>query len=222
MLETSLTLYSNNALKSDSTRKTVICGGSPRGGTSMVAGTIHGMGIPMGGDDLPQNIEDQVFNPDSYRVQHGKFDRTIFLNQVREHIKVRNGNNDMWGWKYPLVFQYLEEVISDLHNPHLVLVLRDPIPGTMRESKGISDNDPQHDEIILKKVEVRFKMMQNNFELAQKLQIPTLLVSYERAIQRKEKFLSELSSFLQQDLPEDLTALLDFMEPGTYKSPIAK
>lgn len=188
----------------------------------MVAGTIHGLGIPMGGDDLPQNIEDQMFNPDSYRVEHGKFDRKVFLKQVEDQIKIRNNSKNLWGWKYPLVYQYLEDVISDLYNPYLVIVLRDPVPGTMREAKGLKDTDPDRDEIIQKKVEVRFKMMQLNFEMMQRLQIPTLLVSYERAIERKEVFLSELSSFLQQDLPDDLTPLLDFMQPGTYKTPISR
>ena len=66
MNETSIPLFPEKHVGiTAQTARTVACLGSPRGGTSMVAGAMVGLGVPTG-SDLPVNIEDPDFNPDQH------------------------------------------------------------------------------------------------------------------------------------------------------------
>jgi len=218
---TTINLFTDNIPTSFAERRTVVCCGVPRGGTSMVAGAIHGLGVPMGDETLPNNIEDPVFNPDYERTKSVKFDNSRFLERAQKKIVARNAQHNVWGWKYPRAHLYLNDLISDLINPCLVVVFRDPVPTAMRlpvmTSKAISEKNIE----LLNRIEVLIRMTQKNIEMIEYLKIPTLMVSYELAILHKERFLSELATFLHQPLPEDLGQLTQFMEPGTYKEPLA-
>ena len=219
MSETCIELYLNEKSSDFVSERTIICGGIPRGGTSMVAGAIHGLGVPMVDKDLPVNVEDPVFNPD-YEIKKNKtFDKTHFLSQVKDRIQQRNEEYPIWGWKYPRVSRYLDDVISDIRNPCLVVVFRDPVPTAIRFAKRKNQEQASRDKEIENVIRSRAIMMDENFKMISRLRIPTLMVSYEKAIGASEIFLKELANFIDMPLPEDLSELTAFVQPGNYKKP---
>jgi len=186
--------------------KTVICFGTPRGGTSMVAGAIYGLGVDMG-DDLPVNLEDNRFNMDKTDLPRGKF-----VKSMQEIIRENTASKGTWGWKYPYAARYLEELLPQIKNPHLVLVFRDPVPGAMR---NVSRGKMSAERAMAQRLRAEMK----NLRIAEDCGAPSLMVSYERASQKPEEFLSEMAAFLNVDIPPNKDKIVEFMTPGSYKDP---
>lgn len=184
----SIQLYDSKRPDHDSPR-TVVCLGTPRGGTSMVAGAIAGMGVFMG-DNLLSNVEDPLFNPDIDK----SLPMDAFKARLPEVIAARNNAHTLWGWKYPRAARYLEEIIPLLRNPHLVLVHRDPVPATLRAR-------PRHDRATFHELRRRLRMELENLNLSQSAGCPALMVSYERASRNPEGFIGQLADFLQVGPP---------------------
>jgi len=176
---------------------TVIIIGTPRGGTSAVAGVVHRLGIPMG-ENLPNNYEDQDFIPAN---------RSNF----RSVIAARNEQHTTWGFKFPNAGSYLADFAEDFTNPVLIIVERDAaasLKRIMRRQKA-----PAMDVMagILKR-----KL--DNARLAESLQWPLLYVSYEKLVQYKSSAITELADFLNQNVtPEQVASIEPFLQPGSYK-----
>lgn len=221
MPDTTLSLFTDRTPDDFSKRRTVVCCGVPRGGTSMVAGAIHALGIPMGDETLPNNIEDPVFNPDYVRAQSDQFSNAAFLDRVKATIAKRNSVHNVWGWKYPRANLYLPDLIGELTNPCLVVVFRDPVPIAMRSIKGVHEKSPERNKKPIQNMRTRLRMYQANIDMVAELQVPTLMVSYDLATKHKENFLNELAVFIRQPVPDNLEPLIQFIEPGSYKTPLA-
>jgi hypothetical protein len=178
-------------------RFTVIIIGTPRGGTSAVAGVVHRLGIPMG-ENLPNNYEDPDFKPEN----RGNF---------REVITARNEQHAVWGFKFPNAGSYLEGFAGDFINPVLVIVERDAAASLKRIMRR--QTAPAIDVMtgILKR-----KL--DNARLAKSLEWPLLYVSYEKLVQYKSSAIAELAAFLNQDLSAEQSASIEpFLQPGSYK-----
>jgi hypothetical protein len=190
---TSIGLFPGDA---GSDTKTVIVFGVARGGTSMVAGAVRGLGFYMG-HALENNNEDLDF---SYKS----------LDYMRQVIVRRDVQYRKWGWKFPAAANYLDELLPNVRNPHLCIVTRDlaaTSAGHVRWHKreasfAISD-------ILLQ--------TQKNFLLAVRWRVPALLVSYEKATQRPGRFINELSQFLGEPVEVDREKLIAYLGPGKYK-----
>jgi len=204
----SVPLFAASSDRHANRQKTVVCFGTPRGGTSMIAGALLGSGVFMG-DNLLQNIEDTRFNVEDNRNRP----RPEFIAGMRETIRQRDAAHPMWGWKYPEAARYLGELAGDLRNPHFIIVFRDPVPGTMRSHR------PGEDETTVRSMEARLKVELANLTLAVKLQLPTLLVSYERAALAPMQFIREVVDFLNLPMPSHAERIVEFMTPGSYKMP---
>lgn len=179
-----------------SSTKTVVVFGVARGGTSMVAGAIRGLGFYMG-HALENNNEDLEF---SYKS----------LDHMKQVIRRRDVQYRKWGWKFPAAANYLDDLLPHVRNPHLIMVNRDlaatsagHVRWHQRETSfAISD-------ILLQ--------MQKNFLLALRWRVPTLLVSYEKATQRPGRFIDELSQFLGEPVEVERERLVAYLGPGKYK-----
>jgi len=196
-MTTSTTLYNDTARQD---QETVIVFGNPRGGTSMVAGCLTGLGMHMG-NNLPQNYEDPEF------VAKPK-------QQMLSTIERKNKHHDVWGWKFPEAGRYLDELLSEVRNPRFVVVFRDLIAISNRQNQA---NNVDFERALA----ANSLLMQQNMLLVMRARVPTMLVSYEKAIGDNEGFLSELCDFSGLELPEDLSELINFMTPGEYKSTFA-
>jgi len=196
-MKTTSTLY-NDVGRQD--RETLIVFGSARGGTSMVAGCLAGMGVHMG-NNIPQNYEDPEFVAQP-------------IEAMKETIERKNTHHKKWGWKYPEAGKYLNELKDSVTNPRFIVVFRDLV--------AISNKQKNTNNVIYESALMANSLLiQQNIMLILSWQVPTLLVSYEKALSSNKDFLLELSKFSGSQLPEDTTELLEFMEPGKYKSTFA-
>ena len=186
--------------------KTVVCMGVPRGGTSMVAGAIAGLGLYMG-DNLDVNIEDPDFNPDVNKNQS----YVEFLKHLPEVIAQRNATHQAWGWKYPHANRYLKNIFPLLRNPHLVIVFRDPVASAIWSR-------PQDSDAAISETKRQLDWQAENLKTAVQLKVPTLMVSYERASVKPAEFLEKLCGFIGFSYPENHQKIIDFMAPGKYKN----
>ncbi len=179
-------------------RRTYVCFGVSRGGTSAVAGVMKRLGVYIG-EDLPNNYED----PDFVGKPPPK---------MKETIAARNAAFPVWGWKFPSAANYLENLMGDLVNPHLIIVHRDLV-ATMKAHLRWHKRTQQFSvhEILLQQ--------QRNWFLAERWQVPTALVSYEKAILTPKMFVNEMATFLGMPRPnkEAMAEMIAFLEPGSYK-----
>ncbi len=96
--------------------------GVPRGGTSMIAGLLRLIGIPMGERIDVASNEDLDF-PEARASGPA----------LSELIRRRNEQFEVWGWKDPLSYTYFEQVLTYLRNPHIIAIFRDPVAVALRE-----------------------------------------------------------------------------------------
>lgn len=200
---TSLPVFAGDAPPSGP--RTVVCVGTARGGTSMVAGAILGLGVPMG-EGLAGNLEDPEFNLDRHDGSTAEF-----LDDARKVILARNAAHSIWGWKFPHAVRYLDRLIDDLRAPYLVCVFRDPIPLALRSRKT--------DDLAANFVTDRLRMQVRNSEMIEHLGVPCLMVSYEKASAHPLVFVEELADFLNLPIPSNVDEIVAFMAPGSYKDP---
>ena len=179
--------------------RTYICFGVARGGTSAVAGTLQRLGVFMG-DDLPNNYEDRRFGPGQSAAQ------------MRATITDRNTAHRVWGWKFPAAANYLEALHNSLRNPYLIVVFRDAA-ATMKAHVRWHNRDIQHaaHEVLMQQ--------QKNWYLLERWRVPTLLISYEKALLAPRLFATELAQLTGQPTPKDqaLAEIENFLAPGSYK-----
>jgi hypothetical protein len=205
-MTSNLPCYSLN-LASDTnqaSKRTYVIYGMPRGGTTMVAGVARLCGLNIG-DNLPVNCEDPELNIDLLRQQGASKPVEHIVSAIRR----RNSSLDVWGWKFPAAAQYLNEIKPELRNPHLVLVFRDALATATRHVHKPEDIGPQirrvNDVII------------RNWQLAKGWNVPTLLVSYERAMLNPEAFVEQLSEFINNGAAPDIEKIKDYMRAGEYQ-----
>ena len=179
----------------DQKQYTIVILGVPRGGTTMVAGVAQRCGLPIG-ENLLENLEDPDFHNQP-------------VPDMRLTIEKRNAAFDVWGWKYPRAADYLVALLPQLRNPRLVVVFRDVVANMARILKP--------DESEMKALRTVFNMQRKNIELIEAAQLPTLLVSYEKAIHNPLNFAGDLASFMRLPPPSDDDELRNFTKPGFYK-----
>lgn len=187
------------------TEKTVIIAGIPRGGTTMVAAAVEALGVYLGPEEDLRNFhfEDQIMN-------------RPYLNEQHDCIKQRDAEHSVWGWKDPGAIHPLVELAHAVRNPRVIIVFRDmlaSIQGEMRfdEVHGIS-------RPFNNLIDSTMNAYDKNWSFIKRTKLPTLLVSYERAVRERNAFLDEVISFLQIDpTPEQRTKALDRISPdGGY------
>ena len=207
------------AIKSDQQliSKTVIVTGCGRGGTSVIAGAIHALGIPMVNDpETSVNFEDSAFIDARFDLETTPGSGAPYIEtcrRIRSVIKLRNKQEISWGWKDPYAYHYLRGIIDSCRNPHIIYVIRNPFDTaqsmkkaahTVGESLSIEEAYG-HSLITLKWI----------WESIQHCGAPTLLVSFDQALNNKVDLISDLITFLEIDPDKDsIGKCLKFISPG--------
>lgn len=183
-------------------RKTVLVLGAPRGGTSMVAGTLSKLGAFMGD---PQGIE-----PFYENAELGACSKARDLKAARTVIARFNREHPLWGIKVlPKSWRFwLRKGL--FHEPVYLVVLRDPLAvakrrlvskdkaliAAMERGRGTATADMMSDGSVLREL---FRALLLNFRLLAFLWFnkrPALLVSYEKAVTRPMDFVKGVSEFI--------------------------
>lgn len=177
-----------------SSPKTVVIMGAPRGGTSMVAGTVRELGINLG-KRLGENHEDPRF-------------LTRERDKLLKVIGERNEQNDDWGWKMPHSIDYIDEIEGELRNPHFILVWRNVL-ATAISQVNRSDTD------LHNALQFSMERQHTMVEKAAKLNGPILFVDYDRAISHKQDFVDTVSSYLNVELTDEIRRnCMRFIDPS--------
>jgi len=183
-------------------KKTVVIFGSPRGGTTLIAGLTKILGIDIG-SDLPRNLEDPNFAKRS-------------VVEIKNSIKARNQANSVWGWKFPNAINYLDDIRQELINPHYVCVFRDPI--AIATKWAIANKRPPHTAAW-----EALSLMQKNMYFCASSGDPYCFISYERSVEDPLQTTVFLSTFLEIKEKIDETLVSQFAKrsstaQGGYKN----
>lgn len=181
-------------------QRTFVVLGAARGGTSMLAGVVHHLGVPMG-RNLSAVYEDvEVCNP----MEAG--DRAA----VQAIVLARNQAHDLWGFKRPAALGYLHKYQSELRNPELLVVFRDPFAIAQRNHLSI-------DREILPGLRDASLLNAQLIELVASTRLRTLLVSYEKALLDPPTLVGSVAAFIGVKESELLRRAERSIRPGNGK-----
>lgn len=169
-------------------RGTVLVLGTPRGGTSVVAGICHMLGVPMGIDIDESNMEDREFR----RILAGGDVRT----GAREYFTRARHRRSLVGVKSPVVIDRLGEFYSAVTEPVLVVVSRDVYATAQREECSGQEFFASLREVIRRKFAV--------LDFVEETDAPLLVVSYERLLQDPDRAVGSLALFITGSHDQDL------------------
>lgn len=144
--------------------KTVLTLGLARSGTSMLAAVIDALGCPMG------DASDGHFERDQFKWDFNKLDH---WQQTKEEITRLNNEHKTWGAKIRLDYVWLNRMIDQVRNPHIIIIFRDLAAILQRH---ISTKDKPVDEVM------GWMIMQTGilWKFVGELRVPLMVVSCEK------------------------------------------
>ena len=182
-------------------KKTYIVLGNYRGGTSLVSGLLMLLGIYMGDiDRMDGNLEDKDFQQKSDE-------------EIREVIKKRNNQYDIWGWKEPGLYPRIRGFFDVLRNPHFIIVFRDPV------ATALSRAERNYINTLESSLMTRTNSLNKSLiDFYISKEYPAICLSFERLLRKKIKDIKQLVNFLDVNLDEKtLMTILDFIRiPDGY------
>jgi hypothetical protein len=186
--------------------RTIVVTGSSRGGTSMAALVLRGLGISMG-ENLAENHEDLDF----YSLLHAQ---DLSLGSWKPVVAGRNEAQATWGFKSPLLLENnaLQRVVPLLRNPVLVVVFRNPL--------ATAESQFQRDRLRMLDALLRWERLFGNFrDFCAGVDCPFLAVNYEACIVQPVEFVKALGKIfnLPVNAPEDLARSLISGTEGGYR-----
>ncbi len=167
---------------------TVIVLGTPRGGTSVVAGICHMLGVDMGISIDSSNIEDVDFQA---LITKG-YDKKV----AKKYFRRLRSKNKIAGIKNPLMIYHIKDIYPLIDQPIFVVVSRDEVATAQRE-------DVEGYEFHVALEEVR-RMKSAILDFVNSVVEPVILISYERLLQNSRSAILSISSFLGCEAPNDL------------------
>lgn len=179
--------------------RTIAVLGPARGGTSMIAGALHHLGVRMGNRIAPTTFEDHRL---SSALESGQIDL------VRRIVARRNRQSEVWGWKRPSAFRYLDVVAREFRNPYYVVVFRDSLAVATR--RHLTAGRP-----VAKELKNVMRVQGILVDFCAKTTAPTLLVSYEKFILRPEEAATTLARFVGVDVTDEAVGFIQ-PEPPHY------
>ena len=195
-----ITIFPPRAGKS---ARTICVLGVPRGGTSMVAGILRHLGVPMGLNIENATNEDRAFL--NHRGERRLFwdpnrssDRDQYISSILTLIEQRNTAFPTWGWKDPIALYYIREILPALRNICFIVVTRDP--GAVAQRERLSEAVASRRK-ILDYMRICVTDYNRIMELILERSCPTLLVSYERTLRAPVKAGLKIAQFAGWEVP---------------------
>lgn len=171
---------------------TAVVLGLPFGGTSMVAGTVEALGIPLATSaDYEFCYEDsEINNPP--------------LEQVRSTIAAWNKRHPVWGFKDPHAKRHDAVAFhASLRNPHYIIVCKDLASMTAR----LVQNPIRADDGGTPMDRLRYEVWEHMDFLEWLLSIPPapkLLVSYHAALRNPGSLCLKMAAFFHLEYTEPM------------------
>ncbi|MDP5209206.1 hypothetical protein [Microbulbifer sp. 2205BS26-8] len=159
--------------------RTIVVVGVARGGTSIVAGTLHALGLPMGDKCYAPVYEDLRLS----LAFEGRSEEQ-FSNVVAEY----NVSHASWGWKRPSMLSDLEEIESELRNPHFIFVFRDLFSVANRNSISMKLDIKRGLRNVLDDYILLIDFLQST-------KCPAMAISSDKVVRFKKEFVKQLVRF---------------------------
>lgn len=180
-------------------KNTIIVSGIARGGTSMLAQLLAAAGLFMG-DERGGIVFEDVDIGDALRCRNRAALRSIIVSRNREYPS--------WGFKYPHIHEFLDPAdLSIFRNPKLILVFRDPVAVAQRNILSMRSD-------LSTELGFAVAALGGLTSLALKSEIPTLLISYEKFLMRRDESIAKVLEFCGIDSASlSLSALQEAIAP---------
>ena len=180
--------------------RTFIVTGLHRSGTSLVAAILRQVGIFMGAD-----LNDNVHEDEALAKILLARDKSALKRTIRQ----RDADYGTWGFKFPMLSDVLGHLdIALFSNPHVIVPVRDAVAVAVRRS--LSDY-----EDAMPALRSTIAAMAQMMAFIDRLQCPTLLLSYEKSLVFPGDFIAAITRFC--DLPQTGTLreqLVRLIEPN--------
>jgi hypothetical protein len=175
--------------------KTVVILDMAHCGTTMLAGIVHRLGIPMMGEN---SLVDRVEDLD---VRDALSSEATFRALCRE----RNGRS--WGFKHPGAWRFAEWLRDYLEYPYYLAIYKDPVSVTWRASRQING------QCLL----YTMRRMNDSISGIQASGLPVFWLSYHEAVTEPVLFVRRVAAILGLDADADtVAAAAAFIQPGGY------
>ena len=178
--------------------KTFLVIGSPRGGTSMLCGCLHHLGIFTGDESKPSVFEDRRLSK--------AFERKADLSGV---ISDYNRRYPVWAFKKPSLNRRIFKYLKLFRRPAIIFITRDPVAVASRRMHQQQSGDfNSHLRHVL-------KVYSELSSRVARSRMPVFYCSYEKALQDPEAFVQSLCEFTGfTDLSEEqMAAAAEFIRP---------
>lgn len=185
------------------TEKTFVVLGAPRGGTSLLAGSLHSAGVFMGPvHRLGGQYEDPDFKIPIRVAKRGNEAERLLLPRIVE----RNAQHPSWGWKVPNSIYYIRQVQHLLINPTYLFIYRDPV--------AIARSSARHD---------RRNWLLHRRRLLRVARGHTKLVrEFERSLPRRTRKVSLQLEEVMTDIPGFVDLLREEVASATFDGDAVK
>ena len=163
-------------------KKSIVICGITRGGTSFAASVFGQLGIP-----FSRKSERDI----GRRYEHRGL-RDAFQNRDADALKKLatsfSEEYPVWAWKLPAIQRRLEFAAENVPNPHFVIIFKEPLSVAARKTdrKGKETLDSLRQVLTV---------YQHLAEMADGMEYPLLLISYDRAMAKLPAFLAEVAQF---------------------------
>ncbi len=180
--------------------KTIIVVGVARGGTSLVAGALHHLGVFGGERSVPPVFED-VKLATAYEQDDKQ--------QVEETISLYNQEHSVWFYKRPSSIHYVKKLMEQVRNPVFMFIFKDIFAIANRNTISMKLD-------VVEGLGRAYKDYGMMLEFIQKHKPNGFLLSYEKVMENKDSFIEALVEVVgkQKISPEQKQKALDFIEPN--------
>ncbi|GEM_PF-2638423 len=194
----------NKPVKAGQAPKTVVVVGVSNSGASLMAEVLSSLGIYFNSE------------PGKPAYQDGELTRAMEARNAQgfqKLIKQRSANHEHWGWKLPSSFDALKNllpmgdergkwtwkrtssaeslngILSQLRNPHLIVMLRNPL-AIVQQNSTPENGDELHF------LERSLDIQDRTLLFLKQCKTPTLLVPYEDLAGKREQIITRVTEFL--------------------------
>jgi hypothetical protein len=181
-------------------KRQIVVIGSARGGTSLVAGALHHLGI-FTGDKSNLPVFEDVLLSEAFESNDLEQAKAIVDRYTKEHY--------IWAWKRPAALNYLDKVEAVIPNPFYIFIFKDIFAIANRNNismkadigKGLQSALADYGKIV---------------DFVSNTDKPVMLVSAEKALQNKESFVSALIKMNKEveDYSDNKNKAIEFITPN--------
>lgn len=187
-----------NPIKGSGSGRHIVIVGPARGGTSLVAGALHHLGVFMGRKAHAPVFEDVEL---ASAIEGGDHEA------ARRLVKANDEEHAVWAFKRPWLTERLE-LAEDLFNrPKYIFVYRDLLSIAKRNAISMGSE-------VLPSMQQALHQYSHMLDFIARSRPSSMLVSYEKALRYPKDFISSLVTFCDLSPSEQqIHSAIKFIEP---------